>query len=136
MIIDITSLPPRLNGVDVLDKAEQAAEPSEDLKIFDAAGVDATFVFTFVAPTSPTSDDPLYDLDMASYAVVKSHGNRLGDLGTTFPDMPWNAIRSGTTYPDMPLEPKLAFGAVADFYRGQAERSDSARATKLAGDRT
>ena len=66
MIIDMTSLPPRLNGIYVRDEAEQAAEVSEDLRIFDAAGVDATFAFTFVTPTSPTSDDPLYDLDMAS----------------------------------------------------------------------
>jgi hypothetical protein len=122
MIIDTTSVPPRLKGVYVRDEAEQAAELSEDLRIFDAAGVDATFVFTFVAPTSPTSDDPLYDLDMASYALVKSYGNRLGDLATRFPDAPWDPIRSGTTYPDMPWEPKLAFGAVANFYEGRSQR--------------
>ena len=121
LIIDTAALPPRLNGVYVRDEAEQAAEVSEDLRIFDAAGVDATFVFTFVTPTSPTSDDPLYDLDMASYALVKSYGSRLGDLGTWFPEVPWDPIRSGTTYPDMPWEPKLAFGAVADFYRGRGE---------------
>jgi hypothetical protein len=44
----------------------------------DDAGVDGTFVFTFVAPTSPHSDDPRYDLDMASYSLV-----------TSYPDMPW-----------------------------------------------
>jgi hypothetical protein len=123
MIMDFNTLPPRLNGVYVRDEAEQATELTEDLEIFDAAGVDATFIFTFVAPTSPTSNDPIHDLDLASYALVKSYGNRLGDLGTRFPDMPWDPDRSGTTYPDMPWEPKLAFSAVADSYGAQAQRS-------------
>src|SRR5262249_20979767 len=39
-------------------------------------GVDGTFVMTFAAPLNPTSDDPLHDLDMASYSLVKSFGGR------------------------------------------------------------
>jgi hypothetical protein len=77
-------------------------------------------VFTFVAPTSPSSDDPKYDLDMASYSLVTSYGNRLGDLATAFLDLPWDASRWGRTYPDMPWEPKQSFRAVADFYAGRA----------------
>ena len=111
--------PPRLNGQYLRDEAEQAEEVTELLTIFDAAGVDGTFVFTFVAPTSPYSDDSSYDLDMASYSLVRSYGNRLGDLATAFPDTPWDPDRSGTTYPDMPWEPKRSFQAVADFYAGR-----------------
>jgi hypothetical protein len=32
---------------------------------------------TFAASLNPTSDDSLYDLDMASYSLVKSFGGRL-----------------------------------------------------------
>ena len=75
--------------------------------------MDATFVMTFVAPLYPTSDDPLYDLDMASYSLVKSFGSRLGPLGVAHPEAPWPRDRRGTVYPDMPWEPKLSFRAVA-----------------------
>jgi hypothetical protein len=51
---------------------------------------------TFVDPLHPFSQDPLHDLDMASYALVKS-----------FPDLPW--------------EPKESFRAVAGWY-GARER--------------
>lgn len=120
--LDIAQLgkqPPRLNGHYLRDEAEQAHELTDLLTIFDDAGVDGTFVFTFVAPTSPTSDDPTYDLDMASYSLVTSYGNRLGELATAFPNVPWDTSRRGTTYPDLPWEPKQAFQAVADFYAGQ-----------------
>lgn len=120
-ILDISapgqdSTPPRLNGLYVRDETEQAHDLTDMLSIFDAAGVDATFVMTFVAPLNPTSDDPLYDLDMASYSLVKSFGGRLGLLSTAHPEAPWDRNRLGTTYPGMPWEPKKSFGAVADFY--------------------
>jgi hypothetical protein len=55
---------------------------------------------TFVDQRFPHRDDSRYDLDMASYSLVKSfeHGER------------------GTTYPEMPWEPKEAFKAVSDIY--------------------
>jgi hypothetical protein len=74
---------------------------------------------TFVAPLNPTSDDPLYDLDMASYSLVKSFGGRLGPLGAAHPEAPWDSSRRSTTYPGMPWEPKQSFRAVADFYTAQ-----------------
>jgi hypothetical protein len=124
-ILDISapgrdSTPPRLSGHYVRDEAEQARELTELLSIFDAAGVDATFVMTFVAPLNPTSDEPLYDLDMASYSLVKSFGGRLGPLGTAHPQAPWDRSRLGTTYPDMPWEPKESLWSVADFYAAHA----------------
>ncbi len=120
-IIDPTAVPPRLNGDYVRDEAEQANEVRDLLEIFDAAGVDATFVFTFVAPTSPTSDDPRYDLDLASYAIVKSFGGRLGEWAERYPEAPWDQDRHGVTYPDMPWEPKQAFQTVAEFYQHQQD---------------
>lgn len=113
---DKQSTPPRLNGSYIRDEAEQARELTEMLSIFDAAGVDATFVMTFAAPLNPTSDDPLYDLDMASYSLVKSFGGRLGPLGAAHPEAPWDRSRLSTIYPGMPWEPKESFRAVADFY--------------------
>jgi hypothetical protein len=92
------------------------------IRIFDQAGVDATFVMTFVAPLNPTSADPMYDLDMASYSLVKSYGGRLGPLGASHPGSPWERRRLGTVYPDMPWEPKASFRAVADAYALQAQR--------------
>ncbi len=83
----------------VRDEGVQAREIVEDLTIFDGAGVNGTFVYTFVAPTSPHDEDPKHDLDMASYSLVKSYSNR-----------------HGTTYPDMPWEPKESFQVVADYY--------------------
>jgi hypothetical protein len=82
------STPPRLKGHYARDKAEQATDLAETLAIFDRAGVDATFVMTFVSPLNPTSDNPLFDLDMASYSLVRSFGGRLGPLGKAHPDAP------------------------------------------------
>jgi hypothetical protein len=118
-------VPPHLNGAYVRDEAEQARELEEVLAVFDRAGVDAAFVMTFVAPLSPTSDDPRFDLDLASYSLVRSYGSRLGAFGRRYPDAPWERARSGVTYPDLPWEPKLAFHAVADQYAAQAGGRDA-----------
>ncbi|KUO70975.1 MAG: hypothetical protein APF81_13550 [Desulfosporosinus sp. BRH_c37] len=56
-------------------------------------------MFTFVSPTYPYNEKPLYDLDMASYSVVKTFGEQLG-----------------ATYKGMPWETKESFAAVADYY--------------------
>ncbi len=122
-ISDRDSTPSRLVGLYVRDESEQARELTEMLTIFDRAGVDATFVMTFVAPLNPCSDDPVHDLDMASYSLVKSFGGRLGPLGTAHPHAPWERDRLGTTYPDMPWEPKESFRAVADCYAAQEQRT-------------
>ena len=90
---------PRLNGAYVRDEAMQARELSNQLNILDAAGVDGAFVFTFVTPRNPYNQDPKYDLDMASYSLVKSY-----------------VKGHGRTYPDMTWEPKESFHAVADYY--------------------
>lgn len=75
----------------------------ELLEIFDAEGVDSAFVFLLALENFPhrPDGDPRDDLDLASPGIVKI----LDD-------------RPGGTYPDLPWEPKAAFTALADHYRG------------------
>ena len=80
---------------------EQAAYLRDLLAIFDDAGVDAAFVFTFAGYALPHRDAPRDDLDLASFGVVTVLEGRHGD-----------------TYPDLTWEPKAAFAALADYYRG------------------
>jgi hypothetical protein len=77
----------------------QARELTEVLGLLESVGVEGAFVFTFVSPLATWNADPRYDLDMASYSLVKSY-----------------ADRHGTTYPDMPWEPKESFAAVARYF--------------------
>jgi hypothetical protein len=83
-IVDRTTTPNQLQGAYVRDEQGQA-----------------TYVFTFVMPSYPYHDDPRYDLDMASYSLVKTYVNHMG-----------------RTYHDMPWEPKESFQQVADSYQG------------------
>ncbi|MGN5633630.1 hypothetical protein [Streptomyces sp. AC154] len=100
---EATGAPLRLNGGYERDEAGQAAYLSELLEIFDSEGVDSAFVFLFALYSLPhrPDGDPRDDLDLASLGIVKILEGRYGD-----------------TYPDLPWEPKAAFAAVADHYRG------------------
>jgi hypothetical protein len=91
---------PHLDGSYVRDEELQARSLVDQLETLDHAGVDGGFIMTFVSPISPYDPDPWYDLDMASYSLVRSLAG--GKHGTTYPDMAW--------------EPKRSFKAVADFY--------------------
>lgn len=95
--------PVRLNGDHVRDEPGQAAYLRELLEVFDAAGVDSAFVFTFALydHVHRPDGDPRDDLDLASYGIVKVYEDRLG-----------------ATYPGMPWEPKAAFTTLAEYYRG------------------
>ncbi|ATB46251.1 hypothetical protein [Corallococcus macrosporus] len=99
-----TRRPLRLTGEYVRDEAGQAAYLCELLEIFDAEGVDSSFVFIFALNDHTHRPDgaPQDDLDLASYGIVKVFENRNGD-----------------TYPDLPWEPKVAFSALAEFYRAR-----------------
>lgn len=66
------------------------------LTIFEQEGMDSAFWFTFAGYALPHRADPRYDLDMASYGVVK---NLEKGQGSTYPDMGW--------------EPKESFYALA-----------------------
>jgi hypothetical protein len=98
MIVDSKD-PQQLNGNYVRDEQLQARELNDMLTILESAGVDGTFVFTFVSPALTYNENPKFDLDMASYSLVKSYADK---HGVTFPDMTW--------------EPKESFRAVADYY--------------------
>jgi hypothetical protein len=50
------------------------------------------------------------------YSLVKSYGNRIGNLAAAYPDVPWDTTPAGTTYPGMPWEPEKAFWVVAGHY--------------------
>jgi hypothetical protein len=106
-VVDWAKSPPQLKGDYVYDQATQAREDAELLRLNDEAGVDATFVFTFVdsAAAEDAADMDLvraldFDLDIARYSLVKS-----------FLDG-----RHGTTYPEMTWEPKESFFAVSEYY--------------------
>ena len=106
-IVDYRHRTARLTGDYVYDQGSQAREVADLLKANESAGVDATFVFTFVQPpqeASPRERRRLarapFDPDIISYSLVK-----------WLPDG-----RHGTTYPEMAWEPKESFRAVADFY--------------------
>lgn len=98
-----TGEPIRLDGDYVRDEAGQARYLHEMLEIFDTEGVDSAFVFLFALDNFPhrPDGDPRDDLDLAGPGIVKVLDDRHGD-----------------TYPDMPWEPKAAFTALADYYRG------------------
>ena len=93
--------PLRLNGSYVRDEVEQAAYLCELIDIFNAEGVDSAFVNTFARYDLPHRADPVEDLDLASYGVVKVLEGRCGEA-----------------YPDMPWEPKCAFTVLANYNRG------------------
>ncbi|MGW0060878.1 hypothetical protein ACWDTT_13250 [Streptosporangium sandarakinum] len=94
--------PVRLVGDHVRDEEEQAAYLRELLDVFTAEGVDTAFVNTFARYDLPHRDDPREDFDLASYGVVKV----------------LEGGRTGEAYPSLPWEPKAAFAALADYYRG------------------
>jgi hypothetical protein len=93
--------PSHLNGEYVRDEAEQATYLRELLDVLASEGVDAAFVYTFARYDLPHRDDPHLDLDTVSAGVVKVIEGRRGQR-----------------YPDVPWEPKAAFDALADCYRG------------------
>jgi hypothetical protein len=69
-IVDMESDLTRLDGDYVRDEGEQVRYLNDLLRIFDAAGVDSAFWFTFAGYRFPQRDDPRLDLDMATYGVV------------------------------------------------------------------
>jgi hypothetical protein len=98
-----TGAPVRLNGEYVRDEQGQASYLRELLGVFEAEGVDSAFVFTFALHDyrHRPDGDPRQDLDLASYGIVKVLDDRHGEA-----------------YPDMAWEPKAAFSALAEHYRG------------------
>jgi hypothetical protein len=106
-IVDWTTAVPRLKGDYVRSERVQAETIADLLAIHEAEGVHGSFVFTFSEDDYPHSPDPRYDLDMASFGIVKV----LPPGGYPPP--------SGEEYaPPGPddWEPKLAFADLARLY--------------------
>ncbi|MCA9876859.1 MAG: hypothetical protein KC442_03725 [Thermomicrobiales bacterium] len=70
-IVDWSQTPPVLDGDYVRSEQEQADYLDDLLSRYVAAGVHGAFVFTFLEAAYPYSPDPHYDLDMASFGIVK-----------------------------------------------------------------
>jgi hypothetical protein len=91
---------PHLNGTHARDEGRQASMLVEALELLDKAGVEGAFIMQFESQITPYSDDPRFDLDMASSSLVRY----------------FEGGKKGTTYPDMAWEPKESFTAVAGYY--------------------
>ncbi|MCA9881056.1 MAG: hypothetical protein KC442_24825, partial [Thermomicrobiales bacterium] len=71
-IVDWEAEPPRLNGEYVRSEQVQAETIISLLEIYVAEQVHGAYVFTFIEPEMTYDPDPLYDLDMASFGIVKA----------------------------------------------------------------
>ncbi|MEU6765746.1 abortive phage infection protein [Streptomyces sp. NPDC046853] len=99
-VIDHTKQPPEFTKPLVRSEVTQARYVSELFDVFDAMGLYAAHAFEFVTPDSPHwPAEPRHDLDMASYAIVKTIRDAPQD-----PDSDWH------------WEPKQAFHALAQRY--------------------
>jgi hypothetical protein len=90
----------------VRDEEEQATEVGELLDIYAAEGVDGAFVYNFIEPDNTWSPDPLQDLDMTGFGLVKCFAE------DTAPSADEAYVRTGH------FEPKQSFRAVALRYEG------------------
>jgi hypothetical protein len=135
LVSDMLKVIPRVDGHYMRDEGLQAREVADQLRLLDVAGVEGAFVFTFVSPNSPHTDDPRFDTDMASFSLVKSYAEEEtvkefsrqaarnakefggGDIDPTIlAKLSGEVGRHGQTYPEMPWEPKESFRAVAEYY--------------------
>lgn len=98
-VVDRSQSPYRLNGDFARDEEGQARHLTEMLQIYREEGVDGAFWFTFVMPTYPHREEARFDLDMASYGVVKACDDR-------------RRAADG----ELPWEPKLAYIAMSNNY--------------------
>jgi hypothetical protein len=99
-VVDRDKDPQEIKGHLVRSEHTQAAYLVELLDVFESMGLYAAMAFEFVTPDAPhRTDNPRYDLDLASYSITKTIKDR--------PDDP----RSGRHW-----EPKEAFRALARRY--------------------
>ncbi|MFI2288081.1 hypothetical protein [Streptomyces niveus] len=101
---DDNARPVRIAAGTVRDEAEQAVYVGEMLDIYEAAGVDAAFVYTFARR------DLEHDFDAASFGVVRV----LPPGGAEGP------------YAELGWQPKAAFHVLAGFGRTRRERAATA----------
>ena len=90
---------PAIKGNHTRDEQVQSDYIISLLEIFNGEAVHAAFVFTFVMYSYYHDHRPAYDMDMASFGIVKVTGNEDQD-----------------EYRGLPWLPKKAFYALARFY--------------------
>lgn len=98
-VVDYTKEPPETKGDLVRSEPTQARYLTDVLNAFELMQLYSAFAYTFVSPDAEHHPEPRYDLDMASYAIVKPIKDRPGD-----PASGWH------------WEPKEAFWALARAY--------------------
>jgi hypothetical protein len=99
-IVDYDKDPPEIKGDVVRSEHTQAVYLTQLLDVFESMGLYAAMAFEFLTADAPhRPDDPLHDLDMASYGIAKAIKDRPDD-----PRSDWH------------WEPKEAFHALARRY--------------------
>ncbi|MFG3259222.1 abortive phage infection protein [Streptomyces sp. NPDC048172] len=104
-VVDYEKDPPEVKKGLVRSEREQASYLSDVLGIFEEMGLHAAMIFNFVTPDAPHRPVRRYDLDMASYALVKPI---------------WKTPTKPTA--DWHWEPKEAFHAAAAHFARAAAR--------------
>lgn len=97
-IVDYSKAVPEIPENYVRSEQEQADYLVKLLGIYEAEEIGGAFVYNFSSPDSPHASNPKYDLDTASFAIVK-------------------LISSGTDAEATEWEPKKAFHEIARTYR-------------------
>ena len=70
-IVDESTDPPCIRGDFVRDESEQVRYMRDLIPLFDEVGVEIAFWFTFAGYRLPHRPEPRFDLDLASFGVVK-----------------------------------------------------------------
>ncbi|MFJ5259639.1 abortive phage infection protein [Streptomyces sp. NPDC088387] len=84
-VVDYDKDPPEIKGDLIRDEDTQARYVGDLLDVFESMGLYGAMVFEFVtADAEHRPDAPLYDLDMASYAITKPIKSHPGDPNSTW----------------------------------------------------
>ncbi|WP_328538575.1 abortive phage infection protein [Streptomyces sp. NBC_00344] len=71
-IVDYTKQPPEIAGHRVRSERAQASYLTGVLDVFESMNLYAALAYQFVTSDAPHRTNPRYDLDMASYSIVKA----------------------------------------------------------------
>lgn len=98
-VVDYDKERPEIIGDLVRSERSQAAYLTDLLSVFESMGLYGALVYDFVTPDAPHRSNPRYDLDLASYSIVKTI---------------WGTDDEPTEH--WHWEPKAAFHALAQAY--------------------
>ena len=92
-IVDYRREPARLIGNPVRSERVQADYITGMLEIFETEAIQAAYVYTFIQPDLPYSPRPRFDLDMASFGLVKAIRDDHDDPASGYSWEPKRAFR-------------------------------------------